>query len=152
MNPRKRALRLFAACVATAAMSNITTVAARTLAEVRARGMISMCASSDSLPHASNKPETPGFQIEIGRALAGALGLPLQVDWIAARMRANLVDCDLLFDTIADAEAQRAPIKLSIAYQRSGVALAMRTGTGDMRSFRDIAPDQKVGVMVNSLA
>jgi ABC-type amino acid transport substrate-binding protein len=153
MNPRKRSLRWYlAACVAAAAISNMTTVAARTLAEVRARGVISMCANADSLPHASNKPETPGFQIEIGRALAGALGLPLQVDWIAARMRAGLVDCDLLLDTIADAEVQRAPIKLSIAYQRSGVALAVRTGTGDIRSFRDIAPDQKVGVMVNSLA
>ena len=67
MNPRKRSLGWYlAACVAAAAMSNMTTVAARTLAEVRARGMISMCANPDSLPHASNKPETPGFQVEIG--------------------------------------------------------------------------------------
>jgi len=41
---------------------------ARTLAEVKSVGTISMCANRDALPYASNKPETPGFQIEIGRA------------------------------------------------------------------------------------
>ena len=43
---------------------------ARTLAEVKSLGAISMCANRDALPYASNKPETPGFQIEIGHAIA----------------------------------------------------------------------------------
>ena len=38
--------------------------AARTLAEVKSLGAISMCANADALPYASNKPDTPGFQIE----------------------------------------------------------------------------------------
>src|ERR1700738_3282531 len=99
------------ACVAAVVLLSAVSGAARTLAEVQARGVISMCANPDSLPHASNKPNTPGFQVEIGRALANALGLQLQVDWIVARMRASLVDCDILLDTIAHPEAQRAPGK-----------------------------------------
>jgi ABC-type amino acid transport substrate-binding protein len=153
MNARDRLLPwCLGACVTALALLGAAPVSARTLAEVQARGVISMCANPDSLPHASNKPEMPGFQVEIGRALANALGFQLQVDWIVARMRASLVDCDMLLDTIADPEAQRAPVKLSNAYQRSGVALALRAGSGVVQGFQDIAPDQRVGVMVNSLA
>jgi polar amino acid transport system substrate-binding protein len=126
--------------------------AARTLAEVQARGEISMCANPDALPHASEKGEAPGFQVEIGRALAAALGLKLHVDWIIPRLRAGLVNCDMLFDTIVDPATQRGPVKLSQPYQQSGVALALRPGNGTVRGFQDVAPGQRVGVMINSLA
>jgi len=153
MNARVCALPCCVGALVTAvALSSAAPLAARTLAEVQARGVISLCANPDSLPHASNKPDTPGFQIEIGRALGDALGFPLQVDWIVARMRASLVDCDMLLDVIADPDAQRAPLKLSRPYQKSGVALALRPGADAVRSFQDIAPSQRVGVMVNSVA
>jgi len=153
MNARNRLLPwCLGACMTAVALLSAVPVAARTLTEAQARGVISLCANPNSLPHASSKPDTPGFQIEIGRALANALSLQLQVDWIVARMRASLVDCDMLLDTIADPEAQRAPVKLSKAYQRSGVALALRAGSGAVQGFQDIAPNQRVGVMVNSLA
>ena len=126
---------------------------ARTLAEVRARGVISMCANPDALPYASKAPDTPGFQIELGRALASGLGVPLEIDWIVPRMRAGLVDCDLLFDTIADPDVQRGPIKLSHPYQKSGVALALRRGRESASGFQDLTPGrERVGVMVNSVA
>src|SRR5215203_4477951 len=113
-----RRVLLFCLLIAVAAPAG-----ARTLAEVQARGEISMCANPDALPHASNRPDSPGFQIEIGRAVAAAMGMPLHVDWIIPRMRANLVDCDMLFDTIVDPAVMRGPIKLSAPYQKSGVAL-----------------------------
>jgi polar amino acid transport system substrate-binding protein len=126
---------------------------ARTLAEVRARGTISLCANPDALPHASKREDLPGFQIEIGRALAQALGMPLEIDWIIPRMRASLVDCDFLLDTIAAPDVDRGPIKLSHPYQRSGVALALRPGNEAVHGFQDLAPGkERVGVMVNSLA
>jgi polar amino acid transport system substrate-binding protein len=153
MNSREHLLSCcVGAWVTVAALLSAGPVAARTLAEVQARGVISLCANPDSLPHASNKADTPGFQIEIGRALAKALGLPLQLDWIVVRMRAGLVDCDMLLDVIADPDAQRALITLSHAYQKSGVALALRPGADTVQGFQDLAPDQRVGVMVNSLA
>lgn len=153
MNALERTLlRGLAAWIAAAALLVAAPTLARTLAEAQARGVISMCANPDALPHASKKPDTPGFQIEIGRAIAAALGLPLEVDWIVPRLRAGLVDCDMLLDTIVDPEAQRAPVKLSHAYQKSGVALALRPGTSAVRGFQDVASNQRVGVMVNSLA
>ena len=125
---------------------------ARTLAEVQARGEVSMCANPDALPHASEKGEVPGFQVEIGRALAAALGLKLHVDWIIPRLRAGLVNCDMLFDTIVDPATQQGPVKLSRPYQKSGVALALRAGKAPARGFGDVAPGQRVGVMINSVA
>src|SRR5947207_4437777 len=145
-------LRRCGAAATAAALLCALPAAARTLAEVQARGTLSMCANPDALPHASNRPETPGFQVEIGRALAAALGLPLEVDWIVPRIRASVVDCDLLFDTIADPELQRGPMNLSHPYQKSGVALALRPGSDAVRGFRDLEPEQRVGVMVGSVA
>jgi polar amino acid transport system substrate-binding protein len=130
-----------------------TAASGRTLAEVRARGTISMCANPDALPHASKREDLPGFQIEIGRALARALGVPLEIDWIVPRMRASLVDCDILFDTIAAPGVDRGPVKLSHPYQKSGVALALRPGNESVHAFQDLAPGrERVGVMVNSVA
>jgi len=124
---------------------------ARTLDEIRSLGEISMCANPDALPHASEKGEAPGFQIEIGRALAAALGVRLKIDWIVPRLRAGLVNCDMLFDTIVDPANERGPVKLSQPYQKSGVALALR-GADAARGFGDVAPGQRVGVMINSVA
>jgi len=147
-------MRLLSALVALLVWLSIATPAsARTLAEVRARGTISMCANPDALPYSSDKADTPGFQIEIGRALAKELGFQLETDWIVPRVRASLVNCDMLLDTIAAPDVDRGPIKLSHAYQKSGVALGLRSGSDGIRNFGDLAPgQQRVGVMVNSLA
>jgi ABC-type amino acid transport substrate-binding protein len=145
---RLRPLVVGCACLLVAAAAG-----ARTLAEVQARGTISMCANPDALPHASNRPDTPGFQIELGRALAAALGLKLEVAWIVPRIRAGLADCDMLFDTIVDPATQRGPVKLSQPYQKSGVALALRGDNGEpVQRFQDLPRGRRVGVMINSLA
>ncbi len=142
-----RCVALIALLVAFAAAPST----ARTLAEVQARGEISMCANPDALPHASNRPDLPGFQVEIGRALAATLGVRLELAWIVPRMRAGLVDCDMLLDTIVDPAVLRGPVKLSAPYQKSGVALALRAGNDGVRGFQDLQ-GRRVGVMVSSLA
>lgn len=146
------AARCLSVLTLAAALSASGPAGARTLAEIQSRGEISMCANPDALPHANNKSDTPGFQIEIGRALAAALGVQLHVDWIIPRLRAALVDCDMLLDTIVDPATQRGPIKLSQPYQKSGVALALRAGNDSVRRFDDVGPNKRVGVMINSLA
>ena len=80
-------------------MSNVE---ARTLAEIKAKGAISLCANPDALPYASEKADPPGFQIELGRALAAGLGVSLEMQWILPRRRASLVNCDVLLDSIND--------------------------------------------------
>ena len=125
---------------------------ARPYEEIRARGEIAVCANPNALPYSSNRPERPGFQIEIARALAAKLGLRLHVDWIVPRMRAATVDCDMLMDTIARPEIQGPAIKLSVPYQTGGVALAFAPGQPTVAAYRDLKAGSRVGVMMNSLA
>jgi ABC-type amino acid transport substrate-binding protein len=125
---------------------------ARTLAEVKSLGAISMCANADALPWASNKPESPGFQIELGRAVAAGLGMPLNIDWIGPRRRANIVNCDMMLDSVNDPEVNEGRMLLSRPYQKSGMALALRRDAAEISSFTDLQKGQKIGVMVNSVA
>jgi polar amino acid transport system substrate-binding protein len=125
---------------------------ARTLAEVKSLGAISMCANADALPYASNDPENPGFQIELGRALAAAIGVQLNVEWILPRRRANVVNCDMLFDTVNEPEVHEGRLMLSHPYQKSGLALGLRRDAEPISDFKQLRKDQKVGVMVGSIA
>jgi len=128
-------------------------VASRPLDEIRARGEISVCANPNALPFASDKPETPGFQIEIARAIAQQMGLRLHVDWIVPRYRASMVDCDMLMDAIARPDVETPPsIKLSVPYHISGVALVFGPGKRTVATYRDLQAGMRVGVMMSSMA
>jgi len=124
----------------------------RTLDEIKSRGTLAMCANPNALPYASDNPATPGFQIELARAIAQGLGVQLHVDWIFPTYRANLVNCDVLMDAFSDPAVHGGKLKLSRPYQKTGVALALAPGTPMVASFDELRRDQKIGVMVNSLA
>jgi ABC-type amino acid transport substrate-binding protein len=144
--------RIGASAVLMVASAMLFSAQARPLEEIRARGELSVCANPNALPYAANRPETPGFQIEIARAIAERLGLKLQVEWIVPRMRAATVDCDMLMDTIVRPEIQNPAIKLSVPYQTGGVALAFAPGEPTVASYRDLKAGMRVGVIMNSLA
>ena len=55
---------------------------ARSLDTIRESGAIGLCAHPNSLPFASKAGNPPGFQVELGRALAHELGVSLNLDWI----------------------------------------------------------------------
>lgn len=125
---------------------------ARTLDEVKALGTITLCASPETLPYASDKPGDPGFQVELGRAIAERLGLSFSVEWIVPRRRANVVNCDMQLDSVNDPSMQKGRALLSRPYQRSGVALALARGVPPVSDYKELRKDQKIGVMVNSVA
>lgn len=125
---------------------------ARTLAEIKARGILSQCANPDALPFSSEKGELRGFQLELGALIAKELGVSFQPEWIKPRYRANLVNCDLLVDSINDAAVHEGKLLLSRPYHRTGVALGVGPGGEQIKSFADLQPGQKIGVMINSVA
>lgn len=139
------------ACIALLACA--LPAAARPLEEIKTRNEISVCANPSALPFASNKPDTPGFQIEIARALAKQIGVNLKVEWIIPRYRAAAVDCDMLMDTILRKDVERPPgLKLSMPYQTSGVALVFGPGKRTVPTYKDLPAGMKVGVMMSSVA
>jgi polar amino acid transport system substrate-binding protein len=126
---------------------------ARTLAEVQSLGAISMCANPDAMPHSTSKDSTnPGYQVEIGRAIAESLGLKLNVEWIFPRRRANVVNCDMMMDTVNDPPVYEGRLLLSVPYHMTGIALGLARNTEGINSFRDFKKGQKLGVMVGSLS
>ena len=125
---------------------------ARTLDEVKARGRLSLCGHPDALPFASEKGDPPGFQVELGRAIAAQLGVSLEMLWIKPRYRANLVNCDMMLDNVSNPELYEGKLLLTQPYARSGIALGVNQQAGEVKGFNDFKPGQKIGVMVGSVA
>jgi polar amino acid transport system substrate-binding protein len=75
---------------------------ARTLAMIEEDGAIRLCAHPNSLPYASKTAEPPGFQVEVGHALAKQLGVSLTMGWILISYDLPRTDCDIILDTISD--------------------------------------------------
>ena len=125
---------------------------ARSLDAVRSYGTIGLCAHPNSLPFASKAADPPGFQVELGQALAHELGVSLKLDWIITQYQIRTADCDIMMDVIADREAQgETRLRTSKPYYRTGVALAVPTAS-QLTSFKSLDEHTKVGVQVGSMA
>ncbi len=129
-----------------------TSMQARPLDAISQRGAIALCAHPNALPFASKKGDPPGFQIELGQALAARLGVSLAQHWVVNSFQYRRADCDIVLDAIANKEALREiGLRMSRPYYRSGVAMAVR-GDSTLSSLAGLAPGQRVGVQVGSLA
>src|SRR5256714_12232090 len=125
---------------------------ARSLTMIRATGALHLCAHPNSLPYASKAGNPPGFQIELGKALAEELGVSLVAEWIVVPSQVFRADCDIILDAISDPEAQAdTGLRISKPYYRSGVGLAVPRG-GTVRTFADLNDHTQVGVQVGSVA
>ena len=125
---------------------------ARTLEAIRSSGELGLCAHPNSLPFASKAGDPPGFQVELGRALARELGVSLRLDWIITQYQMRSATCDVLLDIIADREAQgETRLRISKPYYRTGVALAVPSSSM-LTSFKSLNEHTKVGVQVGSVA
>src|ERR1700750_2217749 len=125
---------------------------ARSLDAIRDSGVLGLCAHPNSLPFANKAGDPPGFQIELGNALAKELGVSLRLDWIITQYQMRSAGCDIVLDVIADREAQgETRLALSKPYYRTGVALAVPSAS-KLTSFKSLDANTKVGVQVGSFA
>ena len=137
---------------AAAVIGLINPLHARSLEAIRSYGTIGLCAHPNSLPFASKAGDPPGFQIELGEALARELGVSLRLDWIITQYQLRSAGCDIVLDIIADREAQgETNLRISKPYYRTGVALAVPAAS-QLTSFKSLNEHTKVGVQVGSMA
>jgi ABC-type amino acid transport substrate-binding protein len=126
---------------------------ARPLSSIKERGHLLVCANPNALPFAAKKGERRGVQLELAQALADQLGVALEVGWVVFPNQIFAVDCDIVLDSIVDAEAQgERRVKLSRPYQQSGVALAFRSGVAPVADYAQLKPGLRIGTMVSSIA
>ena len=125
-------------------------IVARSLEQIRESGSVVLCAHPNSLPFASKTADTPGFQVELARALAVQLGVSLGQEWIVTPSQVFRSNCDFVLDVIGDQSAQsESGLQVSKPYYRGGVGLAVRHGS-PVHSFADLNEHTKVGVQVGS--
>jgi polar amino acid transport system substrate-binding protein len=124
---------------------------ARSLEQIQASGMLSVCLPANSLPFSSRHDAPSGFEVELAGLLAQQLGVSLQTDWVISPIQVLRASCDLLLDVIADPEAQgESHLVLSKPYYRSGVALVVPQGS-PITSFAALDGHTKVAVQVGSI-
>jgi len=148
----QHAMKTIILLLISSAVALIGQAAARPLAAIRELGTIGLCAHPNSLPFASKAGDPPGFQVELGQALARELGVSLRLDWIITQYQMRSAGCDIVLDVIADREAQgETNLAISKPYYRTGVALAVPQASG-LTSFKSLDAHTKVGVQVGSVA
>lgn len=125
---------------------------ARSLAIIQSQGTIGQCLHPNALPFSSRKGEPPGFQVELGEAIAKQLGVALDPIWIIGGHQLRRSGCDIVTDAIDLPEVQdEAGLKLSKPYYRTGVVLAVRPDS-PITSAEAVDPHAKIGVMGSSIA
>lgn len=120
---------------------------AATLAGVRERGALNVCAHPDALPYSSQDRTLPGFQLELAEAIAQRLGVKLHVDWIVFTRHARRLDCDATMGSIVklDGGGEGPPRgqRLTRPYTGTGYVLVVPTQS-TARRLEDVTG--KIGV------
>lgn len=107
-----------------------------TLERVKKLGEIKVCVDQDNLPYSSDKPDLPGFDVEMSREIAKELGLKLNYHWFATNIGKRALrqmigegNCDF-FPGLPEEksfEENNFRIALSKPYYTSGFATLVRT-------------------------
>jgi polar amino acid transport system substrate-binding protein len=125
---------------------------ARSLDLIRAQGSIGQCVHPNALPFSSRRGDPPGFQIELGEAIAKQIGVALEPIWIIGPRQVRRAGCDVVTDAIAESAVQDdTGMKVSKPYYRTGIALAVRSDS-PIISVETIDRQAKIGVLGSSVA
>lgn len=94
-----------------------------------------LCADPTNLPFSSDSPSQPGFYVEIGQALAQALGRPVAYDWYKSyfgkrTVRVTLLgkQCDAMIGLPRSEDFMGPAVIFSNAFAKQGYALVAAKG------------------------
>jgi polar amino acid transport system substrate-binding protein len=116
-------------------------VQAASLAVIRERGGLHVCAHPDALPFSSQDRLQPGFQLEIAEAVAKQLGVRLHVDWIVFADLARRTDCDALMGVVVPRDQRgdkERGLRLTKPYAGGGYVLIVPRAAPNVRRIEDL--------------
>ncbi len=110
----------------------------KALADIVSSGSVTVCADPDNLPFSSANPQTPGYDVEVMRLIAGELRARAEFQWVstvsARRALANLLDgeCDLFpgLPLASGFAAEYPRLGFSGPYYTMRHVIVTRTGAG----------------------
>jgi len=126
---RNRAISGLLACVAAALIGSASPLHADEAQPFR------LCADPTNLPFSSDSPSQPGFYVEIGQALAQALGRPIVYDWYKSyfgkrTVRVTLLgkQCDAMIGLPRSEDFMGPAVIFSNTFAKEGYALVAAKG------------------------
>ncbi|MGW1418998.1 c-type cytochrome [Bradyrhizobium manausense] len=126
---RHRAISGLLACVAAASIVSASPLRADDVQPFR------LCADPTNLPFSSDSPSQPGFYVEIGQALAQALGRPIAYDWYKSyfgkrTVRVTLLgkQCDAMIGLPRSEDFMGPAVIFSNTFAKEGYALVAAKG------------------------
>jgi len=128
-------------------------VDAASLAEVKERGWLRVCAHPAALPFSSQDRAQPGFQLEIAEAIAKTLGVRVIPDWIVFTRHARRASCDAIIGAVVPLTEDKAPpargALLTNAYAGSGYVLLVPRADTAVHRVEDVKSG-RIGVEYTS--
>ncbi|MDH6260078.1 transporter substrate-binding domain-containing protein [Bradyrhizobium sp. BR13661] len=126
---RNRAISGLLACVAATLITPVSPLHADEAQPFR------LCADPTNLPFSSDSPAQPGFYVEIGQALAHALGRPIAYDWYKSyfgkrTVRVTLLgkQCDAMIGLPRSEDFMGPAVIFSNSFAKEGYALVAAKG------------------------
>lgn len=125
-----------------------------TLAAVKERGWMKVCAHPEALPFSSQDRSQPGFQLEIADAIAKILGVKVIPEWIVYSRHARRAECDAVIGAVVPltADEKVTPTRgalLTKPYAGSGYVLLVPRSNTAVHRVEDVKTG-KIGVEYTS--
>jgi polar amino acid transport system substrate-binding protein len=132
---------------------------------IREHGELVVCMDPANLPYSSARPERPGFDLELARALAEKLAFKLRVEWLDVHRDTAVGElledrCDLVFGEAVDASAMAddEPLAGKVLYSRpyygTGYLLVERESGPHVHSLSELKGERShlLGAEAGSMA
>jgi ABC-type amino acid transport substrate-binding protein len=123
------------------------------LDKTKQTGALHICAVDGLLPYSSSDPSVPGFEVEIGRAIAEKLGVKADHSWVTwdALIPALTSErCDAIIDGMFITDDRLKVIDFSKPYYGSGETILVRKDNTKVKGLNDLK-GLKTGVLAGSV-
>ena len=115
------------------------------LAQVKASGILRVCADPDNLPFSSKDPREPGYDVELAGEIAKELGANAEITWVPTVLGRSAIrqlmegKCDLFMGLPHDQRflSDNPRLTLSTPYYAMGHVLVLPAGSG-IRELKEL--------------
>lgn len=123
------------------------------LARTKAKGVLEVCGVDGLLPYSSSDANTPGFEVEIARAMAAKLGVKAEYNWVtwdALIPALTSGRCDAIINGLFITEERLKVIDFTDPYYASGETILVLKSDDSVHKVEDLK-GKKVGALAGSV-
>lgn len=152
-NSAIRLTQLNALVLSAVLTAGASSASADTLDKIKESKVLRVCGVDGLLPYSSSDESVPGFEVEIARKMAEALGATAKSVWVTwdALIPALTSDrCDAIINGLFITPEREKVIAFSAPYYASGETILVRKDNDIVKGFADLK-EKRVGVLAGSV-